>query len=70
MNYEIDSYVNLFKMCFMIHHAFAMKRVSCDLEVNLFQQHSSSKYLMLSKLFDQAIPCNYQIIPFSRYILI
>ena len=59
MNYEIDSYVNLFKMCFMIHHAFAMKRVSCDLEVNLFQQHSSSKYLMPSKLFNQAMICNY-----------
>ena len=54
----------------MIRHAFAMKRVNCDIEVNLFQKHSSSKYLMLSKLFDQAIPCNYQILPFSREVIV
>lgn len=36
MDYEIDSYVNLFRMCFMIRHTFAMKRVNCDHEVDIF----------------------------------
>ena len=36
MDYEIESDANLFTMCFMIRHAFAMKRMNGDHEVNLF----------------------------------